>query len=553
MKSIHYILALTIIIATGCARHHNLSPFGWTSVDTEIDSAIYRLEYGWINRQSLDQLSSEVSHLDSIVKSRPYDAMLETRRLYWNGRLALKNGNQHVADSLFARGLEVNDSTSSPYETYRLRWTSEPDELPKDVDIYLYLKDQAEFFESAGDLMLSGARWMDLGMLINDLGNPQQGMKYLDHADSLLRLGGFDEMLRGNMINRSNVLFDAGRPKEAEATLRAILADSAFYSDPFALNIAYCNLFVHFNDTTALFKAYDGVRYDPEAEDEQAYYEGALAGVYVARHQLDSALYYKNLAMSKFPALSSRNQRIDVLSWAAITADATGDETDANRLLHNRLEETEMMQTEQRRNEVINQEFNDRLNSMERDRDRRHARLRYTTMLIISLLVVIFLAVWFIYYRRLQRSRLQQMAQQLKLEQTQRKVLAMKLSLDQKNTLIESIEENMADADNASRVKVESAIRTHQRLSQEQKDSFEQAFTELHPDFGSRLHETFPSLTESDRRLLSLIALGLSNRQIANTLNIRIESVKQSRWRIRGKMNLPSGASIEDAIAPLLK
>lgn len=60
----------------------------------------------------------------------------------------------------------------------------------------------------------------------------------------------------------------------------------------------------------------------------------------------------------------------------------------------------------------------------------------------------------------------------------------------------------------------------------------------LHRDFNMRLKESFPNLTESERKLANLLRQGFSSKYIASLMNITPKSVEISRYRLRNKLGL---------------
>ena len=70
----------------------------------------------------------------------------------------------------------------------------------------------------------------------------------------------------------------------------------------------------------------------------------------------------------------------------------------------------------------------------------------------------------------------------------------------------------------------------------------------LHEDFNSKLNENFPSLTQQDRRLATLLRLGFSSKYIATLMNITPKSVEISRYRLRQKLGLSKGDNLVNFI-----
>ena len=75
---------------------------------------------------------------------------------------------------------------------------------------------------------------------------------------------------------------------------------------------------------------------------------------------------------------------------------------------------------------------------------------------------------------------------------------------------------------------------------------FKLKFKELNPDFLNVLLTKHPDLTKSEIRLLVLIKIGYSQKEIANLLNIASDSVKKAKSRVRKKMNLTESISLND-------
>lgn len=96
-----------------------------------------------------------------------------------------------------------------------------------------------------------------------------------------------------------------------------------------------------------------------------------------------------------------------------------------------------------------------------------------------------------------------------------------------------------------------SALRSYQ-AGAETRTAFLTVFSELNPAFFDNLQARCPGITESERNLAALVALGLEAKHVARLMSIRPESVKQARWRLRTRMGLGSGESLEEALRSLM-
>lgn len=553
MKLNRIVWSLMALAAMACSRDERLFPFGWDKINPQVDSLTLRLEQNWLDKRPDSVLIPDVRLMREFADADSTNRLLQIRAMYWDGRMMLREGNEEGARDIWERAKAMNDSAAHPYETNRLNWSLEPDALPYGIQTYDYLTRQAEFFEEHGDYMLAADQWMNLAMMLNDLSQPERALVFANRSDSLNRIGGFEQTLIANGLNHSSIVYRAGDTRSTDSILRHLVADPKFRENPIALNYAYFNLFTECHDTPSIFMAYDMVRDREGFEELRSQYAAAIAGVYARRNEIDSAKHYADIAIDLLDYVEYPQARIDILAWASIAERAAGDEALANDLLNARLNDTETQLNENRRAEVFNHDFNRRLHEAEMKREADANKSRMMMALIVLIIIIVTMLVLFIVYRRSQSHRMALIEESLKLEKSQRRVLAMKLALEQKESLISTIEDNLASADPEARQKVENAIRIHDAATGTETESFIKTFSELHPDFIPRLRQSYPGLTDTDHRMLSLIAVGLTNKQISNTMGIRPESVKQARWRLRNKMQLPPGVTLESALGELVK
>lgn len=77
-------------------------------------------------------------------------------------------------------------------------------------------------------------------------------------------------------------------------------------------------------------------------------------------------------------------------------------------------------------------------------------------------------------------------------------------------------------------------------------NEFKLKFKELNPNFHSQLISKHPKLTKSEIRLLTLIRIGYSQKEIAAILNIAPDSVKKAKSRVRKKLELTSSTILKE-------
>jgi len=81
--------------------------------------------------------------------------------------------------------------------------------------------------------------------------------------------------------------------------------------------------------------------------------------------------------------------------------------------------------------------------------------------------------------------------------------------------------------------------------------NFSRYFEEVHKDFNSNVKTKYPQVTSNELRLLALLKMNLSSKEIANILNISSEGIKKARYRLRKKLGLTTEDSMQDLVLKL--
>ena len=82
-------------------------------------------------------------------------------------------------------------------------------------------------------------------------------------------------------------------------------------------------------------------------------------------------------------------------------------------------------------------------------------------------------------------------------------------------------------------------------------ENFSKYFQQVHKDFNSNVKQKFPKVTPNELRLMSLLKMNLSSKEIANILNISQEGIKKARYRLRKKLNITTEDSLQDLVLSL--
>ncbi len=79
-------------------------------------------------------------------------------------------------------------------------------------------------------------------------------------------------------------------------------------------------------------------------------------------------------------------------------------------------------------------------------------------------------------------------------------------------------------------------------------EQFQLTFNQMHQDFVHELQRRHSGISTNDVRLSCFIRMGFSNAEIASILNITVNGVEQSKYRLKKKMDLDKDASLNEYI-----
>ena len=140
------------------------------------------------------------------------------------------------------------------------------------------------------------------------------------------------------------------------------------------------------------------------------------------------------------------------------------------------------------------------------------------------------------------------------LEAKAREIASYSLLVSNKNQILQQI------ADIAKRIpgslpeasEIQNIVKSNINTDKDWED-FMLHFKKIHPCFFQRLKE-FPcsnELTENELRLCAYFRIGMSNKQIAQILNVSPESVRMHRYRLKKKFALKEESNLDDFIRNL--
>ncbi|MGV6831368.1 MAG: tetratricopeptide repeat protein [bacterium] len=208
-------------------------------------------------------------------------------------------------------------------------------------------------------------------------------------------------------------------------------------------------------------------------------------------------------------------------------------------------------ETEEREKELLAQESEIALLE-----EKQKASFLRNTLLSIGLLgsVIILLLVYYASRQKQKRSQLEKIQLDRELAFKEKELTAHALHLAKKNEVLESLKQKAKD------LKSKNTSNGYQQLIQtinfdlkddDNWDNFKKYFEAVHKDFNGNVKTKYPEVTSNELRLMALLKMNLSSKEIANILNISNEGIKKARYRLRKKLNLTSDESLQDLVLSL--
>ena len=524
-----------------------------------------------INPQWLDQLDS----IARVSKNK----QLQARAIYWRVRSTQMGAQPAECIPLLQKALQQTDLEEYDYDAACLHYqlAGNYDRIGQYFKCYTELREAIPLFKKHEDHYFLGNSYLLLAQLFHEISNIDEAKGFLEQARENYELahyplnriyfyealfmsddksiplykksietGGKDwGMTLQALINLSDRLREKGHPNEAEAYIEQgfqLIDDNA------PDNVFFRSLLVVSHART---------RY------EQGRYEDAL-------QELNQLLAHTEM-------LRDEQMMLQVYQQLWRVHDKLGHRDEAYRYLELYNKKYQTIEEEIKKHEVPKAQAreaiarqNDQIRLLEQD-----AELSRRMMWVLGLvaLVVLLAAAGLLVYvfqrnrmhkmenRELQKSLEQEAiiySMNLKnyeddIQKKDRQISSSTLLLTNKNEVLKQLSEITTRYSDDGKVPREfvrevNAVIGDSLKNDDEWSRFRLHFDSVHPDFFSKLKEVSPDLTENDLRLCAYLRIGLRAKQIAEMLHISADSVNSNRYRLRKKLGLERGESLDDFV-----
>jgi DNA-binding CsgD family transcriptional regulator len=178
-------------------------------------------------------------------------------------------------------------------------------------------------------------------------------------------------------------------------------------------------------------------------------------------------------------------------------------------------------------------------------------------LILLSFIAIILGIGFFIYYRKstiIKQIYLEQKKNKLQKEkeQTQKELINSVLHLEKKNEILNELKEKLLVQNKVQHATINTSIFKTIDAGLAIDDDFEKFknnFNSIYPDFFNRLQEKAnQSLTQLDLKYCGFILMKVTNKEMAQQMNVEPKSIRMARYRIKQKLQLSKEEDLDEFI-----
>ncbi|GAB1857046.1 hypothetical protein MHTCC0001_18820 [Flavobacteriaceae bacterium MHTCC 0001] len=176
-------------------------------------------------------------------------------------------------------------------------------------------------------------------------------------------------------------------------------------------------------------------------------------------------------------------------------------------------------------------------------------------LILLGLGLLLSLIAFYALQQKLKRSKTEKEKLNLELDFKKKELTTHALHLAKKNEVLENLKQQAKTFKSSENFQkgYNQLIRT---INFDLKDdnnweNFSRYFEQVHSGFNTTVKQKFPEVTPNELRLMALLKMNLTSKEIANILNISPEGIKKARYRLRKKLGISTEESLQDLVLHL--
>lgn len=461
-----------------------------------------------------------------------------TRREYLRGH---NERVRELSEDFFA----MADSMRKPYLYNRMRYYK-AFYCNNAIEKYVLIRSGEKYFLDYGD-SVEWARWKIIeGMHLSVIGEWEESRECYNAAQRVYE----HNSLYGSALNAKLNL--TGLPEDDESKRKTLreLRDATQNSNYYDVRLVVMhNSFVLEDSIAFLEEALRLARNYKRGFDRTPLFL-AFKGDWLARHgQAEAGIDTMRRAIAMLPPDYREHYVYGMHRYLAMAYEREGNVDSALACYIKLTDLSDSIETNiwDSRSDIIRNEARAQMDLLE-----RNAKLERRGLVMgIALCLLVVVCVSVVMVERMRRLRTA--ARQKALLADQRvaaancRLEAQALVLEESDRLVDeicrSIEHDEGAAD--SRKSIENIVKLY-KSDNDSRRLFVQGALNLSEPFVMALKQEFPTLTEGQLKMASLIAAGVDSRQLGKLLNIGYGSIYKSRTRLRARLGLKQGQKLEE-------
>ncbi|SHI65481.1 tetratricopeptide repeat protein [Aquimarina spongiae] len=287
----------------------------------------------------------------------------------------------------------------------------------------------------------------------------------------------------------------------------------------------------------------------------KAYTYISMGTLFLKQKKTDSAVFYAQKALKYTRQNGFLRAKMDTYQLLALAAEEKNNNVVALEyfkklaMLKDSIQELE--------NKTLVYELSAQYEANEKDlkieqfeKSTKTKRKQIVALMILGVVCIAFLLVGGKILRR--KNKQKQKLEEI-VERKNKELTTNTLHLLKKNNTLNNVKEKVTDLCNTQDANIYEYRKVLQVINFDKKEDqnwrlFRELFEESHQGFYKEIKNRFPTITSKELRLICLLRLNLSSKEISTFLNISTEGVKKARHRLRKKLKLTIEESLEDYI-----
>ena len=575
--SIRFFMTLTLVLMSICgASAYN---YLFKPVDRQFDEIAERLDRLDCENRREDISSVDMELLQKIAASRN-DSQLKSRALYWQVRASQMHASTNECIRLLKKARRLC-SEEFDYDMARIDYqlAGNYERQCQYLKAYNLLNATLPVFEKYGDSYFLGNAYLLMVQLFYDINDSDNARLMLKPACENYHKAGFTP---NRIYFYEAILAESERQKVKYYRLSTESGgDSDWGMTVQALSELASICIAHNEYAKAEGYLSEAFRILDKKAPQNFMFHTIVNVMYVNllchRRQSAEAIDKLKEILGNVDALKGERLLVDIynLMWQAY--EQLGNKEESYRYLRLYMNEyrrsvTEIMKQDvpkTRAREAIARR-NDTIRLLEQDAELSR-RMGYVAVLLLAVLLLAggILLVYFYQRYKIRRIENRELRNSLRQEaliysvnrknfendmkQKDCEISSSTLLLANKNEVLQQISEITKSYYSEGKIPSEYVCQVNAVIGDSLKNDdewqrFKLHFDSVHPNFFVKLKEISGKLTENDLRLCAYINIGMRAKQIAEMLSVSPDSINTNRYRLRKKLGLQRGESLDEFI-----